>query len=69
MRPTLQPRLQGSFKHGNHRRFHRMIMHVFELDFLSLPTLDHEAMCVSGSPLKRKVGCVSGEVFRTHFQE
>ncbi len=37
MRPTLQSRLQGSFKHGKHRRSHSMIMHVCEFDFLSLP--------------------------------
>lgn len=29
MRPTLQPRLQGSFKHGDRRRFHSMIMQEF----------------------------------------
>ena len=44
MRPTLQPRLQGSFKHGNHRRFHSMIMQVCEFDFLRHTALDHEAM-------------------------
>ena len=48
MWPTLQPRLQGSFKHGDHRRFHSMIMQVCEFDFLRLTALDHEAMCVSG---------------------
>jgi hypothetical protein len=46
MSPTLQPRLQGSFKHGNHRRFHSMIMHVCEFDFLRLAALDHEAVCL-----------------------
>ena len=49
MRPTLQPRLQGSFKHDERRRFHSMIMQVCEFDFLSLPALDHEAMCSSGT--------------------
>ncbi len=65
MRPTLQSRLQGSFKHGKHRRFRSMIMHVCEFDFLSLPALDHEAMCVSGTPLERNSGCVKTEVFKT----
>jgi hypothetical protein len=46
MRPTLQPRLQGSFKHGNHRRVHSLIMQVCEFDFQRLTALDHEAMCV-----------------------
>ena len=44
MRPTLQRGLQGSFKHGNHRRFHGMIMQVCEFDFLRHTALDHEAM-------------------------
>ena len=65
MRPTLQPRLQGSFKHGDHRRFHSMIMQVCEFDFLRLTALDHEAMCVSGTPLEHGIGCVKTEVFRT----
>ena len=63
MRPTLQPRLQGSFKHGDRRRLHSMIMQVCEFDFLSLPALDHEAMCVSGTtdqtlnwPTPKRVG-------------
>jgi hypothetical protein len=65
MWPTLQPRLQSSFKHGDHRRFHSMIMHVCELDFLSLPALGHEAMCVSGTPLGQELSCVRDGVFRT----
>jgi hypothetical protein len=36
MRPTLQPRLQGSSKHGDHRRFHSMIMQVCEFDPVGL---------------------------------
>ncbi len=66
MWPTLQPRLQSSFKHGDHRRFHSMIMHVCELDFLSLPALGHEAMCVSGTPLIRTLGRIRIEVSRTN---
>jgi len=53
MRPTLQPRLQASLKHGNHRRFHSMIMQVCEFDLLSF------------TPLKRKNGCVRIGGFRT----
>ncbi len=58
MRPTLQPRLQGSFKHGSHRRFHSMIMQVCEFDFLRLTALDHEAMCVSGTLLAQRMWCL-----------
>jgi hypothetical protein len=46
MRPTLQSRLQGSFKHGDHRRFYNMIRQVCEFDFLRLTALDHDATCV-----------------------
>jgi hypothetical protein len=44
MRPTLQPGLQGSFKHGDLRRFNSMIMQVFEFDGLWLKALEHKAM-------------------------
>jgi hypothetical protein len=54
MRLTLQPRLQGSFKHGNHRKFHSMIMQVCEFDFLRFTALDHEAMCVGGTPVAHR---------------
>ena len=54
MRPTLQPRLQRSFKHGDHRRFHSMIINVCEFDSLSLPALDHEAMCVNTTLLTHR---------------
>ncbi len=64
MGPTLQPRLQGSFKHGNRRRFHSMIMNVCEFNFLSLPALDHEAMCVSCTPLEQEIECVKTAISR-----
>jgi hypothetical protein len=67
MSPTLQPRLQGSFKHGNHRRFHSRILQVCEFDFLRLTALDHEAMCVSGTPQGHEIRCVNDKVCRTLF--